>query len=80
MPHDRNGAVVRKGDQVLVFCTVKEVQAGDEYCNVQLETVEPMYPGEYKTGITLNAKQVVRVEPPVGEFYEPPTTIATPNE
>lgn len=62
MPHDKNGKLLKAGDAVLVPCVVKEVHAGEEYCNVQLETQEPMYPGEYKSGITLNAKQVVKVE------------------
>jgi hypothetical protein len=62
MPHDKNGALISEGDKVLVRCTVKSVTPGEEYCNVTLETVEPMYPSTNKDTIVLNAKQVERVE------------------
>lgn len=61
MPHDKNGHLLEVGDKVLVECEVKQVTTGEEYCNVTLETREPMYPGHHKSGITLNAKQVVKV-------------------
>lgn len=60
MPHDKNGQVLSIGDTVLIEAKVKNVYTGDEYCNVELETVEVMYPGENKSGITLNAKQVTK--------------------
>lgn len=60
MPHDQNGNLLTVGDYVLVPARVKEVYSGEEYCNVQLETALPMYPGESKSGMTLNAKQVVK--------------------
>jgi hypothetical protein len=59
MPHDKNGLPVRIGDLVNVPCTVKDVQPGLEYCNLTLETVEPMFPGKEKSSICLNAKQVI---------------------
>lgn len=62
MLHDKNGKVLAAGDIVNVPCIVKTVMTGEEYCNVQMDTVEPMYPGEYKSNVTLNAKQVVKVE------------------
>lgn len=58
MPHDRNGKLLEAGDSVKIDAVVKSVMTGEEYCNVTVETVEPMYPGDYKTTITLNAKQV----------------------
>lgn len=61
MPHDRKGNVLAEGDQVLVPATVRKVHEGEEYCNVDLETDEPMYPGDSKSGITLNARQVEKV-------------------
>jgi hypothetical protein len=62
MPHDKNGNLLVKGDRVSLECVVKEVTSqGEEYCNVTLETVEPMYPGTHKTVVTANAKQVVRI-------------------
>jgi len=58
MPHDKNGNQLKPGDQVIVRATVSDVHAGEEYCNVNLETDEPMFPGDHKTPITLNTKQV----------------------
>lgn len=60
MPHDRKGNLLSVGDHVVIEATVTQVQPGEEYCNVQLETIEPMYPGDSKSTITLNAKQVTR--------------------
>ena len=61
MPHDKNGQVLEVGDRVTVLCEVKTIYLTEEFCNVGLETVEPMFPGEHKSGVTLNAKQVVKV-------------------
>ena len=63
MPHDKLGQPLAVGDEVVVRCTVTEVQAGTEYCNLQVKTKEPMFPGNDKTTITLNAKQVVKSLP-----------------
>jgi hypothetical protein len=52
------------------------VSTGEEYCNVNLETVEPMFPGEYKSAITLNAKQVELVEKAVEPAPEEATAAA----
>lgn len=61
MPHDKNGAELKVGDVVTVEATVKELSTGVEFCNIQLETVDPMYPGNAKTGLGwVNAKQVVK--------------------
>lgn len=60
--HDKNGKPLAVGDRVTVTATIKETYLGEEYCNVQLETEEPMYPGDNKTIITLNAKQVEKQE------------------
>jgi hypothetical protein len=65
MPHDANGLPVKKGDLVNVPCIVNDVQLGEEYCNCTLETVHAMYPGENKTSIVVNAKQVVGEKPTV---------------
>jgi len=58
MPHDANGNVIKNGDRVKVAFIVKEVYQGEEYCNCSLETVHPMYPGEHKTALTVNTRQV----------------------
>lgn len=62
MPHDRKGQKLEVGDRVMIEAVVTAVWEGEEYCNVTLETIEPMYPGENKTGITLNARQVEKAE------------------
>lgn len=63
MPHDKNNKVLNIGDKVMIEAVVTQVNMGEEFCNATMETVEPMYPGTYKTVITLNAKQVVKQEP-----------------
>jgi hypothetical protein len=58
MPHDIEGRLINPGDTVTVEFTVTAVQEGEDYCNLNLQTVEPMKPGEYKVGLTLNGAQV----------------------
>ncbi len=62
MPHDKNGQPLQVGDIVNVKAKIISIYTGDKYCNLSLETVENMYPGDYKTGLTLNAKQITREE------------------
>lgn len=58
MPHDCKGVELKVGDTVFVPCKVLSVQTGTEYCNLTVETIEPMFPGKDKTCVTLNTKQV----------------------
>lgn len=58
MPHDKNGTLLQVGDVVIIEAVVKEIYASEEYCNVRMETVNPMPPYKDGTGITLNTKQV----------------------
>lgn len=60
MPHDKTGQLLAVGDRVLIECEVAEVYTGTDYCNVQLRTIDPMFPGDNRSVITLNAKQVVK--------------------
>lgn len=62
MPHDKNGEPLVEGDLVMIPAVIKGISTGTDYCNLSLETVEPMFPGEHKTGISLNAKQVLKAE------------------
>ena len=66
MPHDKNGNLLVVGDLVTVECEVVLVNAGEEYCNVTLKTVELMHPytdeAMGRSTITLNARQVVKLE------------------
>lgn len=59
MPHDKFGQLLSVGDEVTITAKVVAVYTTNDYCNVGLETVEPMYPGEHKSALTLNSKQVV---------------------
>jgi hypothetical protein len=60
MPHDINGKLLEVGDVVMVPVKILTISPGTDYCNISVETVEKMYPGEYKTTFTLNGKQVVK--------------------
>ncbi len=60
MPHDRKGNRLSVGDHVIIEATVTAVHQTDEYCNLSLETIEPMFPSDNKSAISLNAKQVTR--------------------
>jgi hypothetical protein len=61
MPHDLNNREIREGDIVMVPCVVKSVYQtdGDQYCNVNLVTQNPMPPYTEGSAITLNTRQVV---------------------
>jgi len=61
MPHTKTGEEIKVGDRVIVEFKVKSLTLDENYCNVTLETVEPMFPGEYNIGLTLNAKQIAGV-------------------
>jgi hypothetical protein len=58
MPHDNKNNKLQVGDTVLVPCVVTEIYEADEYCNVNLKTVRPMYPSDNPTSIVLNTRQV----------------------
>jgi hypothetical protein len=61
MPHDKNGTPLKAGDTVTIVATVREIQTSPDYCNMTVETVEPMHPSKNLTAITLNCRQVERV-------------------
>lgn len=58
MPHDQNGHPIIVGDVVFVACKVIEVHESEDYCNLSLQTLEPMFPADNKSILTLNARQV----------------------
>lgn len=55
--HDRKGNPIAVGDKVWIPCVVKTILATPDHCNVNLESEEVMYPGEYKSTFSVNAKQ-----------------------
>lgn len=71
MPHDKYGNRLQVGDRVLVTCRVADIYTTDEYCNIGLETIEPMYPGTWHNGITLNGRQIEKVFGPETAHPDP---------
>lgn len=61
MPHDKHSQLLYEGDEVIIRARVTRVMDGEEYCNVDVETLEPMFPGTHKSKLTLNTRQVERV-------------------
>lgn len=62
MPHDAKGNLLQLNDRVMIPGVIKNLQAGDEYCNCTVETIYEMHPGNNKIAITLNTKQVEKKE------------------
>lgn len=58
MPHDLSGNELKVGDRVLIPCRIKALHLTEEYCNLDLETIQPMYPGDKLNNFTLNSKQI----------------------
>jgi hypothetical protein len=58
MPRDKNGTALAPGDEVTIRARVVSVADNEEYGNLTLETVEPMYPAKNATGLYLNTRQV----------------------
>lgn len=60
MPHTRDGQLVNVGDVLYLPCKVKSVQTGEEFCNVDVETVYPMPPYDKPSNFSaVNTKQFV---------------------
>lgn len=64
MPHDRRNRELQDGDLVNVPCRIKRVSTEADYCNVELETVEPMPGNNTCTSMHLNTRQVELVSRP----------------
>lgn len=50
--HDRNGTELKVGDVVMVEAIVTQLQPNDDYCNVNLETVDGRRPDGAKETIS----------------------------
>jgi hypothetical protein len=60
MPHDRNGVLLSPGDRVTVEFTVRAVHMTEEFCNVDLVSVETMPPTGLPTILSaINTRQTV---------------------
>jgi hypothetical protein len=62
MPHCKNGHELKVGDVVMIPAKVVSVEKNPDYCNCQVETLEPMHPGKHKSTFTINTKQCVRAD------------------
>lgn len=61
--HDKNGKPLKVGDRVTLECVITETAATEDFCNIQLQTVEPFWPEANRFDKQwANAKQVVKVE------------------
>lgn len=60
MPHDKSGVEVKVGDIVMIPCRVKAVHMTEDYCNVDLVTLEVMPPSTMPSTFTLNTKQIIK--------------------
>lgn len=60
MLHDKNGKLISVGDTINIPCRVKSITMDEQYCNLTVETIDPMLPYTDKQTITLNTKQVVK--------------------
>lgn len=63
MPHDRNGNILKVGDTVMVPARIKAIHLTEDYCNIDLETLEGMPPLLHTTSLTLNSKQTIKPWP-----------------
>lgn len=50
--HDRNGTPLQEGDVVLIPARILDLHAGEEYCNVDLETIHGRRPDQAKERIS----------------------------
>lgn len=64
--HDKNGTPLSVGNRVTLECVILETTSSDDFCNLKIETVEPMHPSDRRDSQWVNARQVVKV--PVQEL------------
>lgn len=63
MPHDKDGAELVVGNLVMVPCRIKAIHLTEDYCNVDLETKELMFPSDRPNTLTLNSRQTIKARP-----------------
>ena len=52
MPHDVNNNLLAEGDEVILRAKVKSIQAGEDYCNVTIESVHGRRPDGLKESVS----------------------------
>lgn len=66
--HDKNGTELKKGDVVLVPAVITELQAGEDYCNVTIQSVHGRRPdGSKETISAINTGVLVLHDRPATE-------------
>lgn len=62
--HDAKGRPLAKGDRVIIPATVAELYAGDDYCNVSVETELARRPDGAKERVSaINTGVLLRANP-----------------
>lgn len=74
MPHTKDGMEVVQGNTYNLPVRVTSVQSAPEYCNCNIETVEPMFPTNQPTLIVVNTKQLLAIQ----VTHQPPPGVADP--
>lgn len=68
MPHDKNGALLKEGDEVVIRARIKSISSNVGFCNATLVTSSPIVdddgkPVGYENTLTINTNQCEKVEP-----------------
>ena len=61
MPHDKDGNLLSIGDTVSIEAVIQSILMQEDYCNITIKTTRVMPPYSDGTSLTLNAKQVTKV-------------------
>jgi hypothetical protein len=62
--HDARGRELTKGDRVVLVATVVDLQAGEDYCNVSIESTEGRRPDGSKERVSsINTGVLLRANP-----------------
>lgn len=72
--HDANGTPLAKGDTVLIPAKIVDLQAGEEFCNVSLETVLGRRPDQAHDTMCINTGTVVKYASEPSGTYDSSTS------
>lgn len=67
MPHDKNGKLLKEGDEVLLRCRVTAVHEGETACNITAQATERPEGETYIPTIAGNSRFYELVEAPQSE-------------
>lgn len=70
--HDKNGTPLKKGDIVTITAKVTDLQAGEDFCNVTVETLAGRRPdGQKERFSAINTAVLVLQDRPEAEADKP---------